>query len=433
MFTKPLDEIEFADVEDFCLKYREGERVEYTLEMPTGGERTKDIPALVSAFANTSGGILIIGVETDENNNAILPIQGVPNQRQIEERISQSAYSSILPDVRPEVKIVPSVPNSLCNVVVVVRVEKSLLAPHAVDKSTKTYVRVGSTTVLARIEKIEEMLKRRESLKAPSNDELNEEGRPSDIGGTSHDSNELSNRIFHHTQERIDFHWSTIRPNLTVTACPLVLECPLIQTSELYAYMRGQANNPHSLILFNDTATEFGTRQVPGGVCFVGATVNFLYREINEYGIVYHAVELHRSKYESFHGPEDDEENQYLELNDFVGNIYQLIAVANDFYKRCQFLGDIELEARLENVLGERVMFGQEPHYSSIHRRQSLQPEISTRIRCSALDLHEFDTSSSLIVELLGKLLWGFNAFDDNWEEIVRDRINRWQNQYSAL
>ena len=41
MFTKPLEEIEFADVEEFCRQCPEGERVEYTLEMPTGGERTK--------------------------------------------------------------------------------------------------------------------------------------------------------------------------------------------------------------------------------------------------------------------------------------------------------------------------------------------------------------------------------------------------------
>ena len=416
MFTKPLEEIEFADVEEFCRQCPEGERVEYTLEMPTGGERTKDIPAIVSAFANTSGGILIIGVKTDENNNAILPVPGVPSQPQMEERISQSAYRSISPEVRPEVRIVPNVPNEPGNVVVVVRVEKSLRVPHAIDKSTKVYIRVGSTTLLASIDKIEQMWKRRET-----SSETNEE------------SGEVRNRIFRQIQERIDSHWSTRRPHLTVTACPLALESPLIQTSELYTYMREQAYNPHSLILFNDTATDFGTRQVPGGVCFEGAKVNLLYREINEYGIVYHAEELHRSKYEAFHGPEDDEENQYLELNDFVGNIYKLIAVAKDFYKRCQFLGDIEVKARLQNVLGERVMFGREPHYSPILRRQSLQPEITARVECCARDLLEFDRASGFIVELVGKLLWGFNAIDDTWEDIVRERIDRWQNQYGAL
>ena len=416
MFTKPLEEIEFADVEEFCRQCPEGERVEYTEVMPTGGKKTKNIPTLVSAFANTSGGILIIGVKTDENNKAILPIEGIPSQRGIEEQIAQSSSMGIYPSVNPEVRIVPDVPNCPDNVVVVVRVSKSQLAPHATDSFTKVYIRVGSTTLLASIDKIEQMWKRRET-----SSETNEE------------SGEVRNRIFRQIQERIDSKWSTLSPIFTVSACPAVLDIPLIPTFELYAYMRTQCSNPHSLALFNDSAIDFGTWQVPGGVCFIGAKVNLLYREINEYGIVYHAEELHRSKYEAFHGPEDDEENQYLELNDFVGNIYKLIAVAKDFYGTCQYTGNIEITAQLRNVLGERIMFGREPHYTPIHRRQSLQPEISACIQCCARDLLEFDKSSGFIVELVGKLLWGFNAIDDTWEDIVRERIDRWQNQYGAL
>ena len=134
-----------------------------------------------------------------------------------------------------------------------------------------------------------------------------------------------------------------------------------------------------------------------------------------------------------FHGPEDDEENHYLELNDIVGNIYKLIAVAKGFYKRCQYSGIIEITALLRHVLGERVTFGREPHYSPILRRQSLQPEIVACIQCCAGDLLEFDNASGFIVELVGKLLWGFNAIDNGWENIVRERIDLWQKQYGAL
>ena len=414
MFTKPMDQLNYADIDEFCQDFPEGERVEYTEVMPTGGKKTKNIPTLVSAFANTSGGILIIGVKTDENNKAILPIEGIPSQRGIEEQIAQSSSMGIYPSVNPEVRIVPDVPNCPDNVVVVVRVSKSQLAPHATDSFTKVYIRVGSTTLLATIDKIEHMWKRRET-----SSETNEE------------SGEVRNRIFRQIQERIDSKWSTLSPIFTVSACPAVLDIPLIPTFELYEFMRTQANNP--FILFNDAPLDFGTWQVPEGVCFVGATVNLLYREINEYGIVYHAEELHRSKYETFHGPEDDEENRYLELNDIVKNIYQSIAVAKDFYKRCQYSGIIEITAHLRNVLGERVMFGREPHYSPILRRQSLQPEITARVECCARDLLEFDKSSGFIVDLVGKLLWGFNAIHDTWEDIVRERIDRWQNQYGAL
>ena len=139
------------------------------------------------------------------------------------------------------------------------------------------------------------------------------------------------------------------------------------------------------------------------------------------------------ANYEAFHGPEDDEENRYLELKDLAENIYQLIAVAKDFYKRCQYSGIIQITAQLRHVLGERLMFGGEPHYSRIQRRQSLDTDISASIECCARDLIEFDTSASCIVKLVGQLLWGFNAIDNTWEDIVREKIDLWQNQYGAL
>ena len=423
MFTKPLDEIEFADIDEFCHRFPEGVRAEYKREVTA-------IPKVVSSFANTLGGIFLIGVDTDDNNDVVFPIQGMANRRGIEEQISESAFSGIYPPVIAEVKVVRNVPTRPDNVVVVIRVSESLQAPHAIENSTRVYIRVGSTTQpfkgpqLADIDRIDYMLKRRE--------------KPL----------EISNRILDRIEERLDFRWTSLNPRLIAIARPIFPFRPLISASEIYEFMRAAASKRHSLILFNDTPNDFGTWQVPGGVCFVGAKpslqlpkgitfkevgASLRYREINEYGIVYHAEELHRASFEASHGPEDDEENRYLELNDVVGDIYQLIAVAKDFYRMCQYSGNIEISAQLRNVLDERIMFGREPHYSSIHRRQSLQPEISAHIQCCARDLLGFDKSSGFIVELVAKLLWGFNAIDNGWENIVRERIDLWQKQYGAL
>ena len=160
MFTKPINEITFADVESFCKEWSEGVRVEYK-------QKITQVPKIVSSFANTYGGIFFIGVEADKTTNMpIFPIKGMPNSRGIEEQIQQSAEMSITPPVRPEVKIV-NVPGG-DNVVVVIRVtEGSLLAPHAIEHSTKVYFRVGSVTQpyelkLANMELIAHMFKRRE-------------------------------------------------------------------------------------------------------------------------------------------------------------------------------------------------------------------------------------------------------------------------------
>ena len=63
----------------------------------------------------------------------------------------------------PEIKLV-GVPNT-DKVVVVVRVDESVQAPHAIQNSTRVYVRTGSITSpydLADIDRLTYMLKRRE-------------------------------------------------------------------------------------------------------------------------------------------------------------------------------------------------------------------------------------------------------------------------------
>ena len=66
---------------------------------------TKDIPKIVSSFANTLGGIFIIGAETDKKTNKVIAIDGIPNSGGLEEQILQSALTGIYPAVMPEVII----------------------------------------------------------------------------------------------------------------------------------------------------------------------------------------------------------------------------------------------------------------------------------------------------------------------------------------
>ena len=68
---------------------------------PREFESSKDlsvhIPKVISSFANTQGGIWIIGVTADKTTNrAILPIKGLTQDSGLEERITQSCYSNLI-------------------------------------------------------------------------------------------------------------------------------------------------------------------------------------------------------------------------------------------------------------------------------------------------------------------------------------------------
>ncbi len=196
MFTKPLDEIEFPDIDEFCRRFPEGVRAEYKSAVTA-------VPKIVSSLANTLGGIFLIGVDTDDNNEVVFPIEGMPNRRGIDEQVSESAFSGIYPPVIPEVKIVRGIPNRPENIVAVVRVSESLQAPHAIENSTRVYIRVGSTTQpfegpqLADIDSIDYMLKRREK------------------------PHEFSNQILNRIEERLNSISPPSKPYLTAIARPV--------------------------------------------------------------------------------------------------------------------------------------------------------------------------------------------------------------------
>ena len=211
MFTKLANEIDFNDIEAFCREWSEGVRVEYKREITP-----KTLPKIISSFANTQGGIFIIGVETDQNNKVKFPIQGIQNDGGIEERIVQSALTGIHPAVTPEV-IIREVPGQMDRVVVVVRVNESQQAPHAIQNSTRVYIREGSITQpyeLADIGRIEYLLKRRD------------------------EPQRISRRILDRIEERVKNHCSHLgMPNLELLAQPVFPYRPLISPSEIYEFM----------------------------------------------------------------------------------------------------------------------------------------------------------------------------------------------------
>ncbi len=158
LFDTPLRDITFDDVVRFCKTFPEGVRVEYKRE-------PANIPKVISSFANTVGGIWLIGVETDKANNMpIFPLAGMPRTAGVEERIVQSAQTGIYPGITPAVRTL-DVPSDANRIIVVVKVPESIEAPHAIENSTQVYVRVASITSpydLADIDRIEYLLKRRQ-------------------------------------------------------------------------------------------------------------------------------------------------------------------------------------------------------------------------------------------------------------------------------
>ena len=385
MFTKPIDEIIFEDVKSFCKEWAEGVRVEYKRDMNI----KKQIPKIVSSFANTFGGIFLIGVEADQTKNKVIfPIQGIPPRTGIEEQIQQSALTGIYPGVMPEIKLV-GVPNT-DKIVVVVRVDESVQAPHAIQNSTRVYIRTGSITqpyVLSDIDRISYMLKRREDSQVVAEQILNRIGK----------------------RARRRFLPRSATPDFTIIAKPVFPYRPVISVSDIYKLYEKKL---------------YPLRRVEGGVAYVdyrefeNITKNYI--EFNEYGMVYRRGVLSIS------------DQRYIDCDQFFLHIKGLIGQTIAFYRQCEYLGDIEISIQLQEVLGKVLIDSKGDRYREDITDLDVETEcFDTRVfaskQCFARDLEIDETRDNIVEDLMYQLLWAFNIPTDNKYVIkkVQKRIER--------
>jgi len=159
--NKPLDSVTFADIEAFCLqKLPEGPTLDYKVEIPN------DLGKLVAAFANTLGGLIVLGVKAHKTNNEPdWPPTGMPKVIGIEERITSICQDTIYPPVRPEISPIIDNPDGSGKVLAIIRVIESREAPHAVKGFV--YERVGSQGrpyFFSQIDRIKHLLDRRQKI-----------------------------------------------------------------------------------------------------------------------------------------------------------------------------------------------------------------------------------------------------------------------------
>lgn len=365
MFNLSKDEITFEVAEAFCQEWKEGIRVEYKQEIH------KDIPKTVSSFANTQGGLLIIGVKENEpNDNEPYTIEGIANTRGIEERIVQSTITGIHPPVMPEVIIV-DVPKTE-NVIVVVRIDESLQAPHAIQNSTKVYIRHANITQpyekpqLAQIDYIEYLLNRRQ------------------------DSQGIVQQIIEHIEERTSKFCNSINPNMTVMMRPVFPNRPVISPSAIYELYKNWA----------------ARKRVVGGVSCLLEPNSERNLEFNEYGIVYYRTALRP----------DGKEPIYV--HDFIEGIDGALHPAKKFYPVCDTLGYIEVTAQLQNVYGKELSkdfgTGRDIHLYNQPICYNETVLATTSKQYLSRDITDPTHQRTIFEDLTMQLLWAFNIPTDN-------------------
>jgi predicted HTH transcriptional regulator len=145
----------------FCSKFNEGYRVEYKSTFD-GNVRDK-IPKVLSSFANSHGGVLVVGVNT-LNGVPQPPFQGfLPSPREeFPLTVENICLQNIHPPILPQTTFVES--DIADHAFLVIEVDESAQAPHAIENSKKVYVRTGNAANpydLADVDLVFDLAKRR--------------------------------------------------------------------------------------------------------------------------------------------------------------------------------------------------------------------------------------------------------------------------------
>jgi len=139
IFSKPINDLDIDDIRIFCEKgIKEGFTLDYKEDFPNSLEKT------ICAFANTFGGVILIGVEGDQENKPIIPIKGIDFQEGLYERVINIILDNIYPPLFPEIEIVRFQDNGNDKAVVVIRIPQSDMTPHLINNKKNVYIRTDN-------------------------------------------------------------------------------------------------------------------------------------------------------------------------------------------------------------------------------------------------------------------------------------------------
>ncbi len=340
----------------------------------------------VSSLANTFGGILLIGVRNDGDEEFPV-IEGISRTDHIESEIISSTQKNIYPALIPEVKII-DVPDSN-NVVVIVRVHASSDAPYVMRNTKGIIIRTRSVTPPSAISAhevpdlaiVECLLKQKYTEK---------------LRKRSQQVNRQFRRRFEEKVEHLKF--SEDCPHIIVTVGPLYPYCPVISPMDIY----------------NLYKRKYYTRRVAEGVCFIPEQPH-KYTELNEYGIVCRRDNLGNSE-------------QGIEYETFLLNITETILLASELYEKCGYLGDIMVSVELKQVSGKELRMGQDIFGHGSKLKPCLDLDIRVLRQCYPNELHDTEERGNIVEDLTFQLLWAFNVSPPK-NQGIREGIAYWFNQ----
>jgi hypothetical protein len=301
-----------ADIRAFCARFNEGIRVEYKASFDENVRRA--VPKVVSSFANSLGGVLIIGV-TAVDGIPQNPIEGfVPPAEELPLTVENLCIQGTNPPVFPKTTIINS--DVANRVFLVIEVDESWEAPHAIENSKKVYVRTGNAANpydLAQVDLIIELLRRRAEPLA------------------------LRNRMLQRARHRADPAVGEGSIHAEVSVSPTFPRHPLCTRDATWDFLSDQRYRGAHFFPF------VTLRRIEDGTASFAA--NEHYGELNTFGMVLGRQLMQPGR-----------DGQLL-VRDPFHLMLKVLVCADRFFKGVRFKGNVDVSLALRNMRNQRMLF----------------------------------------------------------------------------
>ena len=286
----------------------------------------------------------------------------------IEDRITSSSLNGIYPSVIPSVNVIDVV-GQVGKVVVVVKIQESIEAPHAVDNSTRVYIRTGSQNNpcdLAEIDRIEYFFKRRKDIVDKRND------------------------FFKKSENRCNINIKSDRnvPNIEIIVSPLYPYQPIITPENLMTYSKRYG-------LIGDKIF----KQIPNGIVSFGYSAGkgkYDYFEINCYGFLYYNSSISKTQTNP----------SFLKFPDIYKKIYNAIENALQIYKKSNYSGNIFIKTKISHASNESIIFSEDDD-TDIANTKCFDNEIDISNISSTEELEK--VKDNFVDKITEEIVWAFN------------------------
>jgi Schlafen, AlbA_2 len=314
-------------VREVCQRFNEGLRVEYKR---TFDQSVRDqLPKIVSSFANSHGGVLVIGVRTT-NGVPQAPFEGFAAQPREEYplTVENICLRNINPPIFARTQVVQS--DAPGQVFLVIEVDESAEAPHAIENSRNVYVRTGSAANpydLAEVDLIIELVKRRRERL------------------------ERRDRLLRLAEERSHYTVQYDRPFAQISICPTFPRSALCTSQQAWEFLGATQFTAANLIPPNSM------KRIPDGAASMtravtNAQVQAQYVELGKYGLLFAKRQFALTTWAGTQDP-----SEQLSFADLFQPLLNLTFWANRFYVTNGYTGNLVTSVLLRHVNGRAMRF----------------------------------------------------------------------------